>query len=371
MKAVVLGAAGGIGQPLSLLLKANPAVTELALYDIVNSPGVAVDLSHIATPAKVEGYLPADDGLKKALTGANVVVIPAGIPRKPGVSFSCPSLKSNDGSYDFSLDDSVCVVIRIALPLLIFMAPPSDDLFKINAGIVRDLATGIATTAPKAFVLVISNPVNSTVPIVAEVFKKHGVFDPKRIFGVTTLDVVRASTFVSEILGDRSLSPSVSVPVVGGHSGVTIVPLLSQSSHPLPSSLDTTAFDALINRIQFGGDEVVKAKDGAGSATLSMAYAGAEFAGKVIRAVNGEKGIVAPTFVNLSSDKTGGDALKKELGKDLEYFSARVELGVDGVAKIHALGKITDGEKALVAAALPELVINIEKGVAFVEVPKL
>ena len=43
-----------------------------------------------------------------------------------------------------------------------------------------------------------------------------------RIFGVTTLDVVRASTFVSEILGDRSLSTSVSVPVVGGHSGVTV-----------------------------------------------------------------------------------------------------------------------------------------------------
>ncbi|KAG2145470.1 malate dehydrogenase [Suillus bovinus] len=327
MKAVVLGAAGGIGQPLSLLLKANPAVTELALYDIVNSPGVAVDISHIATPAKVEGFLPPDDGLKKALTGANVVVIPAGIPRKPGMT--------------------------------------RDDLFKINAGIVRDLATGIATTAPKAFVLVISNPVNSTVPIVAEVFKKHGVFDPKRIFGVTTLDVVRASTFVSEILGNRSLSPSVSVPVVGGHSGVTIVPLLSQSSHPLPASLDATAFDSLVNRIQFGGDEVVKAKDGAGSATLSMAYAGAEFAGKVIRAVNGEKGIVTPTFVNLASDKTGGHALQKEIGKDLDYFSAPVELG------IHGLGKITPAEKALVDAALPELSANIEKGVAFVEAPKL
>jgi malate dehydrogenase len=59
---------------------------QLALYDIVNAPGVAVDLSHISTPAKVEGYLPADDGLEKALTGANIVVIPAGIPRKPGVS---------------------------------------------------------------------------------------------------------------------------------------------------------------------------------------------------------------------------------------------------------------------------------------------
>ncbi|OJA18162.1 hypothetical protein AZE42_11597 [Rhizopogon vesiculosus] len=333
MKAVVLGAAGGIGQPLSLLLKANPAVTELALYDIVNAPGVAVDLSHIATPAKVEGYLPPDDGLEKALTGADVIVIPAGIPRKPGMT--------------------------------------RDDLFKINAGIVRDLAKAIATTAPKAFVLVISNPVNSTVPIVAEVFKKKGVFDPKRIFGVTTLDVVRASTFVSEILGDRSLSPSVSVPVVGGHSGVTIVPLLSQSSHPLPSSLDASTVDGLINRIQFGGDEVVKAKDGAGSATLSMAYAGAEFAGKVIRAIKGEKGIVAPTFVNLASDKTGGDALKKELGKELEYFSAPVELGVDGVAKINGLGKINDAEKALVQAALPELAVNIEKGVAFVEASKL
>ena len=51
---------------------------------------------------------------------------------------------------------------------------------KINAGIVRDLATGIALNCPNAFVLVISNPVNSTVPIVAEVLKTHGVFDPKR-----------------------------------------------------------------------------------------------------------------------------------------------------------------------------------------------
>ena len=52
----------------------------------MNTPGVAADLSHIATPSKVEGYLPPDDGLKKALVGADLVVIPAGVPRKPGVS---------------------------------------------------------------------------------------------------------------------------------------------------------------------------------------------------------------------------------------------------------------------------------------------
>ncbi|TFK71536.1 L-malate dehydrogenase [Pluteus cervinus] len=329
VKAVVLGAAGGIGQPLSLLLKVNPLITELGLYDIVNTPGVAADLSHIATPAKVEGYLPPDDGLIKTLTGADVVVIPAGVPRKPGMT--------------------------------------RDDLFKINAGIVKGLAEGIAKTAPKAFVLVISNPVNSTVPIVAEVFKKLGVFDPKRLFGVTTLDVVRASTFVAELIGNLGAAPDVVVPVVGGHSGVTIVPLLSQSSHPLPAGLATADYEALVKRIQFGGDEVVKAKDGTGSATLSMAYAGAEFATKIIRALKGEKGIIAPSFVSLASDPAGAAALTAELGQELAYFSSRVELGPQGVEKLYPLGTITDAEKVLVKAAIPELIKNIETGVSFVE----
>jgi len=310
-------------------LKGNPLITELGLFDIVNTPGVAADLSHISTPAKVEGYLPPDGGLEKALKGAEVVVIPAGVPRKPGMT--------------------------------------RDDLFKINAGIVRDLATSIAKVCPKAFVLVISNPVNSTVPIVAEVLKKNGVFDPKRLFGVTTLDVVRASTFVSEILGDLSLSKDVVVPVVGGHSGVTIVPLLSQSSHELPSGFAASeAYDTLVNRIQFGGDEVVKAKNGGGSATLSMAYAGAEFAFKVIRALKGEKGIVAPSYVNLEADAEGAAALTKELGQELAYFSSNIELGAEGVAKINPLGSLTDAEKALVQAAVPELAKNIQTGVNFI-----
>ena len=80
--------------------------------------------------------------------------------------------------------------------------------------------------------------------------------------------------------------------------------------------------------VQFGGDEVVKAKDGAGSATLSMAYAGAEFANKVIRALKGEKDLVAPSYVHLTADKASGDALKKEIGQELEYFSAPILLGV-------------------------------------------
>ena len=83
---------------------------------------------------------------------------------------------------------------------------------------------------------IISNPVNSTVPIAVEVLKAAGVYDPKKVIGVTTLDVVRSNTFVAELKG-LDLK-DVDVPVIGGHAGTTILPLLSQVPdypHPTPT----------------------------------------------------------------------------------------------------------------------------------------
>ncbi|KAI7869979.1 malate dehydrogenase, NAD-dependent [Spinellus fusiger] len=313
-KVAVLGAAGGIGQPLSLLLKENPHVTHLSLYDLKGTPGVAADLSHINTHSKVTGHTPENNGLEAALKDAHVVVIPAGVPRKPGMT--------------------------------------RDDLFNTNASIVRDLATAAAKHCPNAHFLIISNPVNSTVPIFAETLKKAGVFNPKRLYGVTTLDVVRASRFVAEA---KNLDPNdVNVTVIGGHSGVTIVPLLSQTGIKFTKE----ELDALTYRIQFGGDEVVKAKDGAGSATLSMAFAGARFANSVLEAtVGGKKNVVEPSFVK--SDVFAAEGI--------EYFSTNITLGPEGVEKIHAVGQVTDYEKELIKKAVPELKTNIAKGNAFVQ----
>lgn len=78
MKVAILGAAGGIGQPLSLLLKNNPKVTELSLYDVVNTAGVAADLSHISTKSSVTGYT-GNDQLADSLKDSDLVIIPAGI----------------------------------------------------------------------------------------------------------------------------------------------------------------------------------------------------------------------------------------------------------------------------------------------------
>ena len=86
VKVAVLGAAGGIGQPLSLLLKMSPGVSKLALFDVANSPGVAADLSHISSKAQVKGYL-GPEHLKESLKDSKVVLIPAGVPRKPGSKF--------------------------------------------------------------------------------------------------------------------------------------------------------------------------------------------------------------------------------------------------------------------------------------------
>ncbi|GMG38119.1 unnamed protein product [Aspergillus oryzae] len=305
----VLGAAGGIGQPLSLLLKLNPRVSELALYDIRGGPGVAADLSHINTNSTVSGYEATPSGLRDALKGSEIVLIPAGVPRKPGMT--------------------------------------RDDLFNTNASIVRDLAKAAAEASPEANILV-----NSTVPIVSEVFKSKGVYNPKRLFGVTTLDVVRASRFISQV---QKTDPSnEAVTVVGGHSGVTIVPLLSQSSHP---SIEGKTRDELVNRIQFGGDEVVKAKDGAGSATLSMAMAGARMAESLLKAAQGEKGVVEPTFVD--------SPLYKDQGVD--FFASKVELGPNGVEKILPVGQVNAYEEKLLEACLGDLKKNIQKGIDFVK----
>ncbi|KAK1292889.1 hypothetical protein QJS10_CPB17g02665 [Acorus calamus] len=309
-KVAILGAAGGIGQSLSLLLKMNPLVSVLHLYDVVNSPGVTADISHMDTTAVVRGFL-GQPQLDSALTGMDLVIIPAGVPRKPGMS--------------------------------------RDDLFNINAGIVKTLCEGITRCCPHAVVNLISNPVNSTVPIAAEVFKKAGTFDPKKLLGVTKLDVVRANTFVAEVLG---IDPrEVEVPVVGGHAGVTILPLLSQVKPPC--SFTSEEIHYLTDRIQNGGTEVVEAKAGAGSATLSMAFAAAKFADACLRGLRGDAGIVECAFV--ASQVT-----------ELPFFASKVRLGRGGAEEILPLGLLNEYERAGLEKAKKELSESIKKGVTFI-----
>lgn len=169
------------------------------------------------------------------------------------------------------------------------------------------------------------------------------------MFGITTLDLVRAKTFIAEA---KRLDPkSVDVDVIGGHSGVTIVPIFSKCKEAV---LTTHEVDALTNRVQYGGDEVVKAKAGGGSATLSMAYAAArEFLAPFLRAINGGQNAVLTCFAAHSK------------WADADFFAGPVEFGAKGVERFHALPPLNSHERHLLNLALPELKKDIEKGLEF------
>jgi malate dehydrogenase len=309
MKVVVLGAAGGLGQALGLLLKTQlPNGTELSLYDIAPvTPGVAADLSHIPTAVKVSGF--AGEDPSPALVNADIVLISAGVARKPGMDRS--------------------------------------DLFNINAGIVKNLVSVCADTCPKALIGIITNPVNTTVAIAADVLKKKGVYDPARLFGITTLDIIRSSTFVAEVNG---VNPEdVSVPVIGGHSGITILPLLSQSGF----DFDQASASEMTLRIQNAGTEVVEAKVGGGSATLSMGQAAAKFGLSLVRALNGEEGLIECTYVEGSGDMA-------------RFFAQPVLLGKNGVENILGFGDLSAFEEKILNAALETLRSDIKIGEDFV-----
>uniref|UniRef100_A0A453SHL2 malate dehydrogenase n=1 Tax=Aegilops tauschii subsp. strangulata TaxID=200361 RepID=A0A453SHL2_AEGTS len=263
-KVAVLGAAGGIGQPLGLLIKMSPLVSELRLYDIANVKGVAADLSHCNTPSQVMDFTgPAE--LASCLKGVDVVVIPAGVPRKPGMT--------------------------------------RDDLFNINAGIVKSLIEAVADNCPEAFIHIISNPVNSTVPIAAEILKQKA---QKK--GLKLIDV--------------------DVPVVGGHAGITILPLLSKTRPSVTFTDEET--EQLTKRIQNAGTE------------------------SSLRALAGDPDVYECTYVQ--SELT-----------ELPFFASRVKIGKNGVESIISsdLEGITEYEANALEALKPELKASIEKGIEF------
>lgn len=235
-----------------------------------------------------------------------------------------------------------------------------DDLFKVNAGIVQDICTNIVTYAPNALVCIISNPVNATVAVASEVFKKHNVYNPRRIFGVNTLDVIRSAAFLAELI---HVDPAtIEVPVIGGHNGTTIVPIFSQV--PEAKNLTGEEIAQLTKRVQYAGDEVLTAKQGKGTATLAMAHAGARFALKLVDAVANNVTHTECSYVSLSADPEGSKDMERIYGK-VEYFAVPVEFSKDGIQHIHPIKNISTVEFTMLHHAVVELKASIAQGVQF------
>merc|ERR1711907_466791 len=190
------------------------------------------------------------------------------------------------------------------------------------------------------------NPVNSVVPAMCELWKKAGL-DPRKIIGISTLDVVRANKFVQELTGMPA-----TIPVIGGHAGKTILPLFSQD--PAGASIPADMIPDLDVRVQDAGTEVVKAKNGKGSATLSMAYSGARLAKAVL---SGLAGVPVTECAYVESNVIEG----------LPYFASKVIFGKNGVEKVLPIGKLSEHEQKRLEELTPILKGEIDDGLEYAQ----
>lgn len=312
-KICIIGANGGIGRHLALNLKLCKYITDLALYDIVETAGIKEDLSHIATSTRVSNYTGDEKALIESLKCSNIVVILAGQAHSPKFT-------------------------------------SREAMFDANAELMLKFMKAIACACHKnmPFIHMVTNPVNALVPLCAEYLKDIGCYDPRKIIGSSSVDAMRARTFLGQVV---NLDPrKITVPVIGGHSAGSITPLVSQSKPQF--ELSPKVQQQLEDRIVHGASEVVKAKNGQGAAQLSMGHCVAKFCESVCRAIYGEKKVVEVGYVPADVN-------------ELEYFACNFSLDKDGITECHRLPPMSEYEAELYCKAVEDVKSNIAKAKEF------
>jgi malate dehydrogenase len=224
--------------------------------------------------------------------GSDIVVITAGIARKPGMS--------------------------------------RDDLLNTNAGIVKQVAEHVKNSSPNAIVIVVSNPLD----VMSWVALKTTGFPRERVLGMAgVLDTARYRSFLAEAL-DVSVR-DIQAMVLGGH-GDTMVPLLSYTSVsgiPITQLLDQAKLDAIINRTRTGGAEIVKYLK-----TGSAYYAPSAAVVQMCEAIAFDQKRVLPCAAWLQG----------EYGQTGIFLGVPCKLGRAGLEKILEVS-LTDDERAALA----------------------
>ncbi|KAL3268622.1 hypothetical protein HHI36_007727 [Cryptolaemus montrouzieri] len=223
--------------------------------------------------------------------------------------------------------------------------------FEQNAPLVQSLAEFIGTCCPKALIAVGTNPVNSMVPLVSEVMKRKGAYSPNNIFGITTVNSVRANTLAAAALGLDA--ECVVVPVVGGHTETTMVPVLSQAK---PCSEFTPELVEKITRtVRYGMINVAKVKTNSAD-SLCGAFAFARFVISLVKGLRGYQGIVECSYV------------RSRVHPQLKYVANPILLGPAGVMRNFGIPKLSDYENCLFDNLIPILISDIQRGEKYVGV---
>jgi malate dehydrogenase len=299
-KIAVIGA-GNVGATAAQRL-AEKELCDVVLIDIIEGvpQGKALDLTEAAPVEKHDAHLIGANDYD-ASAGSDIVIITAGIPRKPGMS--------------------------------------RDDLISTNAGIVKKVTQQIATLSPDAILIIVSNPLDAMCHVAYEV----SGFPKERVIGMAgVLDSARLRAFIS-----MELNVSVENThafVLGGH-GDTMVPLPRYSTVagiPITELMPQERIEALVDRTRNGGAEIVSLLK-TGSAYYAPASAAVEMAESIIK----DKKKILPCAVYLQG----------EYGLNDLFIGVPVKLGAGGVEEIIEINLTAEEKSALQnsAAAVQEL----------------
>ena len=306
-KVTVVGA-GNVGATAAMRL-AEKELADVVLMDILEDvpAGKALDLMEAAPIEKHDAQIMGASGDYSKAKDSQIVIITAGIPRKPGMS--------------------------------------RDDLLSTNMGIMKNVAKEIASVAPESILIIVSNPLDAMCHVALEA----SGFPKNRVLGMAgVLDSARFRAFIS-----MELNVSVENThafVLGGH-GDTMVPLPRYSTVagiPITELLSAEKIDALIKRTQNGGAEIVGLLK-TGSAYYAPSSAAVEMAEAILK----DKKKILPCAAYLEG----------EYGINKLFIGVPVKLGANGVEEIIEIRLSDEEEKALQhsADAVQALVADLKR----------
>jgi len=294
-KKVTVVGAGNVGATAAQRL-AEKQLCDVVLVDIVEGvpQGKALDLSEAAPIEKHDSHLTGANSYEET-AGSDIVIITAGIPRKPGMS--------------------------------------RDDLISTNAGIVKAVTKEVASRSPEAILIVVSNPLDAMCHVALDA----SGFPRERVIGMAgVLDSARFRAFIS-----MELNVSVENThafVLGGH-GDTMVPLPRFSTVagiPITELMARDRIDALVERTRNGGAEIVALLK-TGSAYYAPASAAVEMAESILK----DKKKILPCAAYLQG----------EYGQQDLFIGVPVKLGAKGVEDIIEITLTDEEKKALQKSA--------------------
>lgn len=302
-KISVIGA-GNVGATLAQRLAEAELAKHVAMVDVVEGvpQGKALD---IAESGPIYGYDTQMIGSNdyESIRDSDLVVITAGLPRKPGMS--------------------------------------RDDLLDANAKIMTQVCQNIRQKAPDATVIVVSNPLDAMCHVALQVTG----FPHNRVFGMAgVLDTARFRTFIADEL-DVSVE-QVQAFVLGGH-GDSMVPLVRYSNVagiPLTDMMDAETIERLVDRARNGGAEIVKLLK-----TGSAFYAPSASVVEMVESIAKDKKKILPCSVYLTG----------QYGINGLYVGVPVKLGRNGIEKVYEI-PLSDEERNQLNVSVEDVRQNVE-----------